>query len=467
MELGNSDKPEILMVNLDRTIQMKKTGIQGTVVGGVALLMVVMLMALTGCGTSNSQPVSAEGQWWKTFMDMGYVPIYPPQEDIRVGDLLLTEIELQPASKSRFSLSKGQKQAVSETRYLVSSSRWSVMEVANLLEDEYRHRAPWPKTPDAYFELHGEDEERPWEEAAATDGQSIFSVEKTPSRLTSVAPGITSISWTGAGCSSLVPTEAINLAMGTAWQDDKSVTYRIGSAEEYSLSLQELIPLAVDRVDDVNGPHYTLKDEHLSHLALLDTSGSDSVFLSLVSEVMYMRSLDMTVQANRKTNDAETVNAGTLDIRVEKTSTESVATDSCGANETEEDPNRPGTEEDAEEVATQEGDLEDGGGAECTELAKSDQTQKRVTISGSTNQLDPTLAAFMRAQALNKSLIKGDYDDLPDQFTRFISVTDDSVALRRIWQRGLAIGIKGVMLEVDKYTGEVLTSEPLVLFFER
>ena len=57
--------------------------------------------------------------------------------------------------------------------------------------------------------------------------------------------------------------------------------------------------------------------------------------------------------------------------------------------------------------------------------------------------------------------MKSDSDDLPGGFMRFISVTDDSAVVRRVWQRGLAIGVRGLTLELDKVTGEVLRSSAL------
>ena len=47
------------------------------------------------------------------------------------------------------------------------------------------------------------------------------------------------------------------------------------------------------------------------------------------------------------------------------------------------------------------------------------------------------------------------------QYNSFISVTDESVALRRLWPRGLAIGVRGLILEVDASTGRVLRSGPM------
>jgi hypothetical protein len=81
-----------------------------------------------------------------------------------------------------------------------------------------------------------------------------------------------------------------------------------------------------------------------------------------------------------------------------------------------------------------------------------------VTESLPDHELDPAFAAFVRANAINQILIESDSDDLPGGFLRFVSVTDDSVTVRRIWKRGLAVGARGLTLEVNKDTGEILRS---------
>lgn len=91
---------------------------------------------------------------------------------------------------------------------------------------------------------------------------------------------------------------------------------------------------------------------------------------------------------------------------------------------------------------------------------------KAVNISGSTEAIDPALAAFMRAQLLNKTLMQDETGNQMDEYIRFISVTDSSVSLRRTWPYGLAIGVKGMQLQVNKFTGEVVLSEPMTMFFK-
>ena len=78
--------------------------------------------------------------------------------------------------------------------------------------------------------------------------------------------------------------------------------------------------------------------------------------------------------------------------------------------------------------------------------------------------LDPIYAAFVRAHAINQVLIHSGVDNYPGGLLRFISVTDDSVSVRRTWQRGLAIGVRGLTLEVEKATGKVLYAGPMTDF---
>lgn len=92
--------------------------------------------------------------------------------------------------------------------------------------------------------------------------------------------------------------------------------------------------------------------------------------------------------------------------------------------------------------------------------------QKDVSFSGSTEAIDPALAAFMRAQLLNKTVMQDETGNPLDEYIRFISVTDSSVSLRRTWPYGLAIGVKGMQLQVNKFTGEVVSSEPMIMFFK-
>ncbi len=90
-----------------------------------------------------------------------------------------------------------------------------------------------------------------------------------------------------------------------------------------------------------------------------------------------------------------------------------------------------------------------------------DSAESDIAMDDEDETFDPIYGAFVRASAINRVLIESDADDLPGGFVRFLSVTDESVTLRRIWQRGIAIGMRGVTLEVDTANGQIVSFGPL------
>ena len=70
-------------------------------------------------------------------------------------------------------------------------------------------------------------------------------------------------------------------------------------------------------------------------------------------------------------------------------------------------------------------------------------------------KLDPKYAAFARARQINDELGAGDVADGPVSSVRFVSVADDSLTIRQMFNYPIAIGARGITLEVDAGTGEV------------
>ena len=63
--------------------------------------------------------------------------------------------------------------------------------------------------------------------------------------------------------------------------------------------------------------------------------------------------------------------------------------------------------------------------------------------------------------AINEILIDSDSADTPAGAIRVLVVTDDSTVIRRIYRRGIAVAVRGVTLEVDTATGNVVRTAPL------
>ncbi len=195
------------------------------------------------------------------------------------------------------------------------------------------------------------------------------------------------------------------MTMGTAWLDAKAVSVRVSAAESYALSLATLLSQVLAPVTGGEQSRYYLKEPYREHLSLISDEGS--VWLRVISEVLYVRSVDISVQSKDRSREDDELHTSEL------------------------------------------GTPDESGAMDTPETPTTDDT------------LDPVYAAFVRADAINRRLIDSDTDDLPGGFVRFLSVTDESVSMRRIWHRGIAIGMRGLTLQVATRTGEILQVEPM------
>ncbi len=368
------------------------------------------------------------GNWDTPFGNLGLVPVIPPSEDVRVGDLFAypfnPDISISPETRAR---SGG----------LAINPRWGSLSLLEELEAEYRLRPAWPATPDAYLQIARDPENRDWAEPGSADGQSIFAPDSVPRRLRNFGiPEFSTATMSDGDVNGIVPTEAINLVLGSAWNDNKVISIRLNSAETYSLGLQKIIDIAFDST----GPEKILKSPYRDHLALVADPASDRVWLRLPSEVVYVRSMDITIHSPAAFEEDEEVNASEFVAEVEATVVQ--------------------VEEESNSDSAGKDDAADGEQNDTPGDDETLETKVTKTVSGVVpdHVLDPAYAAFVRADAINELLIEADADDLPGGFLRFVSVTDDSVTLRRVWQRGLAIGMRGLTLELDKNTGALLRS---------
>ncbi|MDC1287923.1 hypothetical protein N8198_08550 [Gammaproteobacteria bacterium] len=407
---------------------------------GQLLTLLVTGLLVSGCVSSitTAEPVSEAsldagsngGLWSSPAGRMGVVPIMPPSEDVRVGDM-----HVFPYNPDIFSSSI----ARGLSRGLSASPRWATLNLLDKLEQEYQLRPAWPVTPDAYLQISASPNEREWAEPGAVENENIFASDRVTNRLRNIGiPEFSSFTLIEGDVNAMLPTEVINLVLGSSWDDDKVLTIRLNSAETYSLGLQKIIAAALD--DTVEGA--MLKAPYRDHLVLVADPLSSSVWIRVLSDVVYVRSIDFIIQSQAGFEVDEVANANEFVSDVEETVTR--VEEASPATVTE------GDESQGDEVTAQTTDEPEDGVAMLVEVIATE------TIPD--HDLDPAYTAFVRAQAINQVLIESDIDDLPGGFLRFVSVTDDSVTVRRVWQRGLAVGARGLTLEVDKTTGEILRS---------
>ena len=381
------------------------------------ILLLLIAALVTGCswkapfswGTEPAAEAPVGNQWDTPYARLGLVPVSPPSEDVRVGDIFV------------YPFNPDQRIAQKDEPGLALNPRWNTLPLLGALDAEYKLRPAWS-------------------EADISDGQSLFAPDRTPTRLRNFGlPEFSTFKLLSGDVNSLIPTEAINLVFGAAWNDDKVVSIRVNSAETYSLGLQQIIDAALSQT----GPGSVLKPPYREHLSVIGDPAISSVWLRILSDVVYVRSLDIIIQANDGFNEDEEAMAAEFVAEIE--STETV---------TEEVEAAPGSDGEPDLVMSSESVEGSDDEAEQPEVTRSET----VSVELTEHTLDPAYTAFVRANAINQMLIESGTDDSPGGFLRFVNITDDSVTIRRTWQRGLAIGVRGLSLEIDKDTGTVLRS---------
>ena len=142
---------------------------------------------------------------------------------------------------------------------------------------------------------------------------------------------------------------------------------------------------------------WVLKEQYRRFLPLAALSDSDTVWVRVVSEVVYMRSIDIVVQSAEAPEDVQDIPP--------------------------------------------------------PEMTSAKAPAPTIVLAPGE---DPAVIPFQRAEEINRLLVAANNDRLPGGVSRILSVTEKSVSMRRIWARGLAVAVRGLALEVDKNTGAVL-----------
>jgi len=308
---------------------------------------------------------------------MGMVSIFPPREDVRVGDLYVYGSNPEEGD---------------EPTPIDSVPRYGSLEgVTAAVQEQYNERPDFPATPDEYLPSNdGTPAQRAWSEASFKEG--VFMNEDPSDRLRMVV--IPPVTLSREAAHGVVPGDAVNMAAGGIMDDWESVTLRVQAAESYALDLDDLLEFAIER-DSVG--RMILKQPYRDKIGFCAGQSSDSVWVRIVSEVLYMRAAQISIMG--------------------------------------------------------------GSGEPDDELRASELTLERDSAPDEAGEvLDPAFAAIVRAQAINKAIRDDGADVLPDGFVRFLSLSENYLSMQRIWRRPVAIGVRGLTLEVVSVTGEVLSS---------
>ena len=339
----------------------------------VALIGVAtaILSGLAGCQTSSQAVAPIEGsrgqvfdQWGSRLREMGMISVVPPKEDIRVGDVMAMGYNPQEV------LTGGQGASV---RLFSISSKWGSLDVDDNLRRQYGARSSWP-------ESQGSEENRP----------HIVS-------LTSLS----SVDYTGHGLGALVPTEMAPLITGWAGSAEMGITMRVASAESYSLDVPAMLGLIMEESSADTQRRYFVRQPYRDGLRFIADSGN-RVWLQVINEVLYARTVDIAVRITGERAPAD-----------EPTAAEVAMVASAAQPQPSPQP------------SPQEGQAE--AAADPTEASTPTQAAPSGVGAIAASKLDPLYGAYLRADAINDIFRESDAYEYPGGFTRFVSVTDESL----------------------------------------
>jgi hypothetical protein len=332
---------------------------------------------------------------------MGMTSVVPPKEDIRVGDIMAMGHNPQEL------LTGGQGASV---RLFAVSSKWGALNVDDHLRRQYGARSSWP-------ESQGSEESRPHIVSLTT---------------------LSSVDYTGHALGALVPTEMAPLITGWAGSAEMGITMRVASAESYSLDVPTMLGLIMEESSADTHRRYFLREPYRQGLRFIADS-DNRVWLQVINEVLYARTIDIAVRINGQRVSDDQVTAAEIAMV-------------ASAAQPQPSPQPSPQEGQAQAAATP-----------TQEASTPAQTAPSGAEALVASKLDPIYGAYIRADSINDIFRESDAYEYPGGFARFVSVTDESMSLRRTWDPGIAIGVRGITLEVDATTGEILLAGPMGL----
>jgi hypothetical protein len=243
-------------------------------------------------------------EWCSQMRELGIVPIFPPREDVQVGD-----IYVYPYDPSD---SEIEKLVGSNYSPIGMSPRWAQLEeLSREVSIEYAKRIEFAKCNNTSPGL-------PTPYHAASDASSSL---PSINRLRLVAfPEFMSVTFSEGQLSALIPVEAITAALGVGWSDEKSITVKIPSAESYAVNACAIFDHLLDPL--YNG--CKLKNQYSTGLPFINNwyanylspsqqknKSTDSLWVIVITEIFYTRSVEVSIE-NKKTRGlfARTPNTG-------------------------------------------------------------------------------------------------------------------------------------------------------------
>lgn len=367
---------------------------------------------MSGCMTTPPGHVVRE--WSTTIRELGITPIFPPREDVQVGDIYMAPIV--PSEEKTVLESKG---------YLPLGLWVGAAKITDVVSSFYSKRSSFPVTSKT-----GSDQPR------TTNPDVLMDTDKQRLRLVGF-PMFMSTSLSSGNLSGLIPAEAVGIAASAGFTMGRRVTVSIPRAESYAVPAAVLfnkLTAAAESNDKaqkkwnvVESGGFNPQDIDIylptEQKTILAKNGlwheNNYAYVRVITEVFYARELDITIESSRGAGFAFDVRPPT-NLSVSLPMTSSAASSNPAAL-----PN-----------ALPNGNTE-----------SSDNPPPPAGTRGVQFQ-QPTPQQI--AAELNRQLDEGMQRSIPSVGARFVSAGNNGVGLRVTFERPIAVGYRGMLLKVFK-----------------
>ena len=396
--------------------------ISRSLTSGVAagILLLVLGTGLTGCASTPPGYVARE--WSKAMRELGITPVFPPREDLQVGDIYMS-----PSTPEREAV------LLDETGFVPLGLWVGTVVLDDPLDEFYSARASFPLTPATGTS-----------QPTAPDEDNIFRSGDTR-RLRIVGfPMFMSATFNQGSLSGLVPTEAVSVAFGASLFGSKTINVSVPRAESYGLPAANLYNALVP-TPGANQPSQVKKwsapaagglvaedlESYMPTGQLTEATKDPEwnkkpyAYLRVITEVFYARELDVAIDSTEGRGFAVDVQPVVVP------------------------PTLPGGAPPLSGAPpTAVGEKPTAGEGRPASGAKAGAQPTGETGAGSLSFKEATPQQL--AAELNRQLDQATQRRVPGGGARFVAVGKRGISLRLTYERPVAIGYRGMLLKLYK-----------------
>jgi hypothetical protein len=397
-----------------------------------SIVCAAALACLCGCNTVKDGFVAQ--QWSKNISELGVHPLFPPREDLYVGDVFLNfDGDILPA----------------DGLHIAS------LNVLTALQSQYAQRPDLPAS-------------------AGASGKFIFGTQAGQARVKAVAlPYFVRVTATGAEVGAFVPVDAMTVKAGISVSSVKSASVTISSASSISLPWNAIDEkLHEDTGFCIADPTGTCSAANTLGMlrrvggytkALCTSKGQAYVDVFVVSEVYYGQTFDVTLHVASDIGASLGVSAATA--AANSASAVSAAASSAGSAASAAETAASAATSAASAASAAADNVSDKTAAANQAAAAATTSAKQATAAASlaasaaaaatnasdlaTSQTDAMRADIARAQQLAPAS--------PGVAITFGQSSSGDVGLRQTYDHPIAIGYRGVTFKVDLCTDDAKT----------